>query len=56
MPKIQQLRVKIYNRFFPGPFTDNIQVDKIGDRDQCVHFTGSGLDRCKGMGSTLTSL
>ncbi|MFY7829709.1 MAG: T9SS type A sorting domain-containing protein [Flectobacillus sp.] len=29
---------------YPGPFTDNIQVDKIGDRDQCVHFTGTGLD------------
>ncbi|MDI9869230.1 T9SS type A sorting domain-containing protein [Flectobacillus roseus] len=33
-----------FSPIFPGPFTDNIQVDKIGDRDQCVHFTGSGLD------------
>ena len=29
---------------YPGPFTDNIQVAKIGERDQCVHFTGKGLD------------
>ncbi|MEA5256710.1 T9SS type A sorting domain-containing protein [Arcicella aquatica] len=28
---------------FPGPFTDNIQVDFIGERDRCVHFTGKGL-------------
>ncbi len=33
-----------FSPIFPGPFTDNIQVDKIGDRDQCVHFTGAGLD------------
>jgi hypothetical protein len=33
-----------FSPIFPNPFTDNIQVDKIGDRDQCVHFTGSGLD------------
>ncbi|WP_044171874.1 T9SS type A sorting domain-containing protein [Flectobacillus major] len=33
-----------FSPIFPGPFTDNIQVDKIGDRDQCVHFTGTGLD------------
>lgn len=29
---------------FPGPFTDNIQVDFIGERDRCVHFFGKGLD------------
>lgn len=29
---------------YPGPFTDNIQVSKIGEREQCVHFTGTGLD------------
>jgi Secretion system C-terminal sorting domain/Carbohydrate esterase, sialic acid-specific acetylesterase len=29
---------------YPGPFTDNIQVNLIGERDQCVHFTGKGLD------------
>lgn len=41
---------------FPGPFTDNIQVDKIGDRDQCVHFTGSGLDQAaKAWVAALTS-
>jgi hypothetical protein len=30
---------------YPGPFTDNIQVTKIGEREQCVHFTGTGLDQ-----------
>jgi hypothetical protein len=30
---------------FPGPFTDSIQVAKIGEREQCVHFTGKGLDQ-----------
>jgi Secretion system C-terminal sorting domain/Carbohydrate esterase, sialic acid-specific acetylesterase len=29
---------------YAGPFTDNIQVSKRGERDQCVHFTGKGLD------------
>jgi hypothetical protein len=29
---------------YAGPFTDNIQIAKIGERDQCVHFTGKGLD------------
>lgn len=29
---------------YPGPFTDNIQVAKIGERQECVHFTGKGLD------------
>jgi Secretion system C-terminal sorting domain/Carbohydrate esterase, sialic acid-specific acetylesterase len=29
---------------YTGPFTDNIQVTKIGEREQCVHFTGKGLD------------
>jgi hypothetical protein len=29
---------------YPGPFTDNIQIAKIGEREQCVHFTGKGLD------------
>ena len=27
-----------------GPFTDNIQVSKRGERAECVHFTGKGLD------------
>lgn len=30
---------------YPGPFTDNIQVDFIGERDRCVHFVGKGLDQ-----------
>lgn len=30
---------------FPGPFTDSIQVATIGEREQCVHFTGKGLDQ-----------
>ncbi len=29
---------------FPGPFTDNIQTNILRERDQCVHFTGNGLD------------
>ena len=29
---------------YAGPFTDNIQIAKIGEREQCVHFTGRGLD------------
>jgi hypothetical protein len=29
---------------YAGPFTDNIQVSRRGERDQCVHFTGKGLD------------
>ncbi len=29
---------------FPGPFTDNIQVTQLRERDQCVHFTGAGLN------------
>lgn len=29
---------------YAGPFTDNIQIAKIGEREQCVHFTGKGLD------------
>lgn len=29
---------------YPGPFTDNIQVSKRGERADCVHFTGKGLD------------
>jgi Secretion system C-terminal sorting domain/Carbohydrate esterase, sialic acid-specific acetylesterase len=29
---------------YAGPFTDNIQVSKRGEREQCVHFTGKGLD------------
>ena len=29
---------------YPGPFTDNIQVAKRGERADCVHFTGKGLD------------
>lgn len=29
---------------YAGPFTDNIQIARIGERDQCVHFTGRGLD------------
>lgn len=29
---------------YPGPFTDNIQVLKRGERADCVHFTGKGLD------------
>jgi len=27
-----------------GPFTDNIQVSKKGERSECIHFTGKGLD------------
>jgi len=29
---------------YPGPFTDNIQTSVLRERDQCVHFTGRGLD------------
>ena len=29
---------------YPGPFTDNIQVSRRGERAACVHFTGKGLD------------
>ncbi|PWK27318.1 putative secreted protein (Por secretion system target) [Arcicella aurantiaca] len=29
---------------YPGPFSDTIQVAKLRERDQCVHFTGKGLD------------
>ena len=29
---------------YPGPFTDNIQVSRRGERADCVHFTGKGLD------------
>jgi Secretion system C-terminal sorting domain/Carbohydrate esterase, sialic acid-specific acetylesterase len=29
---------------FPGPFTDNIQTANLRERDQCVHFTGTGLN------------
>lgn len=29
---------------YPGPFTDNIQTSILRERDQCVHFTGRGLD------------
>jgi hypothetical protein len=29
---------------FAGPFTDSIQVARLRERDQCVHFTGKGLD------------
>ena len=29
---------------YPGPFTDNIQTTVLRERDQCVHFTGKGLD------------
>lgn len=29
---------------YPGPFTDNIQTSVLRERDQCVHFTGKGLD------------
>jgi Secretion system C-terminal sorting domain/Carbohydrate esterase, sialic acid-specific acetylesterase len=29
---------------YPGPFTDNIQVAQLRERDQCVHFTGTGLN------------
>ena len=30
---------------YPGPFTDNIQVSRRGERADCVHFTGVGLDQ-----------
>jgi hypothetical protein len=29
---------------YAGPFTDNIQTAVLRERDQCVHFTGRGLD------------
>ena len=29
---------------YAGPFTDNIQTAILRERDQCVHFTGKGLD------------
>ena len=29
---------------YAGPFTDNIQTTVLRERDQCVHFTGKGLD------------
>lgn len=29
---------------YAGPFTDNIQTSILRERDQCVHFTGRGLD------------
>ena len=29
---------------YPGPFTDNIQTAVLRERDQCVHFTGKGLN------------
>lgn len=29
---------------YAGPFTDNIQTSVLRERDQCVHFTGKGLD------------
>lgn len=35
---------KSLSPMFPGPFTDNIQTSVLRERDQCVHFTGNGLD------------
>ena len=35
---------KTLSPMFPGPFTDNIQTTILRERDQCVHFTGNGLD------------
>lgn len=40
----QAITTESLRPIFPGPFTDNIQVDFIGERDRCVHFLGKGLD------------
>lgn len=40
----QAITTNALRPIFPGPFTDNIQVDFIGERDRCVHFTGKGLE------------
>jgi hypothetical protein len=32
------------NPMFPGPESDRIQTARVGERSDCIHFTGGGLD------------